>query len=135
VGKITDANGDRRISKEDGVMNFVDRAEQFLAILNEASPEKRDQLIAEVLAPNIVYVDPHVPAPVKGRDGFAAFARRFRELVQGVTVSLDDEPQHHNGFGRIRYKILRGNEPFSRGAFFVDLNPAQQFERIVGFVD
>jgi hypothetical protein len=103
--------------------------------LNDPSSDKQEQLITAVLAPDVIYVYPHVPAPVKGRDGFAAFASRFREQVQGVTVSIDGEPQHHNGFGRIRFKILRGNEPFSRGAFFVDLNPAQQFERIVGFVD
>jgi hypothetical protein len=116
-------------------MDFERQAEDLLSIWNEASVEKREQLITAVLAPDVIYVDPHVPAPVKGRDGFAAFANRFRELVQGVTVLLDGEPQHHNGFGRIRFKILRGNESFSRGAFFVDLNPAQQFERIVGFVD
>jgi hypothetical protein len=116
-------------------MDFKRQAEDLLSIWNEASADRREQLIAAVLAPDVIYADPHVPAPVNGREGFAAFASRFRELVQGVTVSLDGEPQDHNGFGRIRFKILRGNEPFSRGAFFVDLNPAQQFERIVGFVD
>jgi hypothetical protein len=116
-------------------MDFARQAEDLLSIWNEASSQKRDQLISAVLAADVVYVDPHVAAPVKGRDGFAAFAKRFREILEGVTVSLDGPPQQHNGFGRIRFKIMRGADPFSQGAFFVDLNQAQQFVRVVGFVD
>jgi hypothetical protein len=116
-------------------MDFARQAEDLLSIWNEASSQKRDQLISAVLAADVVYVDPHVAAPVKGRDGFAAFAKGFREMVEGVTVSLDGLPQQHNGFGRIRFKITRGGEAFSRGTFFVDINLERQFQRIVGFVD
>jgi hypothetical protein len=116
-------------------MDFTQQAQDLLSIWNEASPVQREALITKVLAQDVVYVDPHVPAPVQGRDGFAAFAARFREMVQGVTVSLDGEPQTHNGFGRIRFKIMRGADAFSRGAFFVELDSTQQFKKIAGFVD
>jgi hypothetical protein len=116
-------------------MDIAQTAETLLSIWNEPSAAKRATTIAQVLAADVVYVDPHVPAPVLGRMGFADFATRFQEMVQGVTVSLEGAPQTHNGFGRIRFKIMRGNVPFSRGSFFVELDDAQRLKQIIGFVD
>jgi hypothetical protein len=116
-------------------MDIAQTAESLLSIWNEPSAAKRETTIAQVLAADVVYVDPHVPAHVLGRKGFADFATRFQDLVQGVTVSLDGAPQTHNGFARIQFKIMRENRPFSRGTFFVELDDDKSLKRIVGFVD
>jgi hypothetical protein len=82
-------------------MDIAQTAEASLSIWNEPSAKKRDATIAQVLAADVIYVDPHVPAPVHGRKGFADFATRFQELVQRVTISLEGTPETHNGFARI----------------------------------
>jgi hypothetical protein len=116
-------------------MDIAQTAEALLSIWNEPSAQKRETTIAQVLTADVVYVDPHVPAPVLGRKGFADFVGRFQETIQGVTVSLGGAPQSHNGFARIRFNITRDDTPFSHGVFFVEFDNNQKLKKIVGFVD
>lgn len=79
----------------------------FLAAWNEPDAQAREAALASLLAPDLRYADPHLPALLEGKDAYLAQLRRVRERFPGLHVEPSAAFQYHQGFVLIPWRMLR----------------------------
>ncbi|WP_377268485.1 nuclear transport factor 2 family protein [Peterkaempfera sp. SMS 1(5)a] len=77
---------------------------RYLAIWNEADPERREQAVAELWAEDGTYTDPL--ADVSGRAGIAAVVAAAREQFPGFAFRLAGEVDTNHHIARFRWELV-----------------------------
>jgi ketosteroid isomerase-like protein len=109
--------------------------QDYLAAWNAQTSAERQDLLQSCMIDNAIYIDPHVPDPVRGIDEMQALIETFRSRFDHKLESEGQIDMHHNVF-RLRWRLQRdGGEILSRGLMVGDLTDAGVIERIVQFVD
>ncbi|MEM8797235.1 MAG: hypothetical protein AAGE61_16855 [Pseudomonadota bacterium] len=107
----------------------------ILSAWNEPDPDKRRAIVVAATTQNFVYDDVHKKAPITGQDAFLGFLDFFRSRVAGVTMAADSAPDVLEGAARMRFKLTRDGEIFSRGTYFVTLAEDGRIASLFGFMD
>ncbi|MEM8838597.1 MAG: hypothetical protein AAGE89_10930 [Pseudomonadota bacterium] len=107
----------------------------ILSAWNEPDPDKRRAIVEAVATPDLVYDDVHKKAPITGHNAFLGFLDFFRSRVTGVTMAADGAPEILTGAARMRFKLTRDGQVFSRGTYFVLLAEDGRIASFFGFID
>jgi hypothetical protein len=110
-------------------------AQAFVTAWNTPDAEARRSRLAALVASDLIYADPHVGAPVIGRNAYADFADRFRShlpdlafVAKGVSVTSDDI--------LLRCDLQRPDgTTFSEVCFVFLRNCEGEASRIIGFME
>jgi hypothetical protein len=110
-------------------------AQAFLAAWNTRDAQARRSRLAALVAADVVYTDPHVPAPVTGRNAYLDFADLFRSRLPdidfvstGVSVTVYDI--------LLRCTLSRPDGTTLSQVCFVFLrNSGAEANRILGFME
>jgi hypothetical protein len=109
--------------------------ENYLAAWNATTADERHELLVNCMTADTIYIDPHVPEPIRGIEEMQALIERFRGLFDHKLEPEGAIDTHHNVF-RLRWRLQRDSgEMLSRGLMVGDLNAAGNIARIIHFVD
>ena len=108
----------------------------YLAAWNVSDATERLTLIAQVLAPDCIYADSHLPDLIETREQHSSFIDQFKSKFPELIISLTSTPAIHHGFFRFHWQLSMPNgDIFTQGIFFGEMNQANQITKLVGFVD
>jgi hypothetical protein len=110
-------------------------AQAFLAAWNTRDAEARRSMLGALVAADVVYTDPHMPAPILGLDAYIEFATLFRSRLpeidfvrKSVSATGDDI--------LLRCTLSRPDgSPLSQVSFVILRNSRGEAARILGFVE
>ena len=109
---------------------------QYLAAWNSSDSKARLSLIEEVLAPDCIYADSHMPNLIETRELHSGFIDQFKSKFPKLIISLVDTPDVHHGFFRFRWQLSQPNgDIFTKGIFFGETDRDNKITKLVGFVD
>ena len=108
----------------------------YLAAWNASEPEERLSLLSQILTPNCLYADSHLPSLIETREQHSHFIDQFRSKFPDLKISLVSPADIHHSFFRFRWQIAKENgDIFTQGVFFGETNQNQEITKLVGFVD
>ncbi|MFG2502173.1 nuclear transport factor 2 family protein [Streptomyces sp. NPDC048441] len=105
----------------------------YISVWNERDQQARRAILADVLTPDVVYVDPNTTA--EGRTAIDAYIEGWQKQSPGMVFSFGEVRSHHDlahfrwGFGR-----STGSPPVARGWDTVVLANGR-ISRVYGFFD
>lgn len=111
-----------------------EQADLLLSIWNEPDPAKRLGLIVTVMDRDCLYDDVHRDGPVIGHSQFAMFITRFRAEARAMVFARDGDVDSVRDFGRIRFRVSRGGNPFGNGTYFVLQADDGRLREVFGFM-
>ena len=107
----------------------------YLAAWNATDSDSRLSLISQVLAPNCIYADSHLPDLIATRELHSHFIDQFKRKFPELKISLVAEPDIHHGFFRFSWQLAQpSGDLFTKGIFFGETNSSQEITKLVGFV-
>lgn len=107
----------------------------YLAGWNAPDADTRHGLLANATVRDVVYIDPHIPEPLKGLPELEAHIATFRLTFDHKLEAALPADVHHNVLrARWRLKLQEGEE-MSRGILVADLGKDGRLTRIIHFVD
>jgi hypothetical protein len=109
--------------------------DNYIAIWNEADPDRRRELIAQTWTDDATYVDPMMTGA--GRDGIDAMIAGAQEQHPGVELTLAAAPDAHNDHVRFTWHLCPAGttEVAMIGHDFASIAPDGRLKDIVGFVE
>ena len=118
-------------------MPEIERAiTEYLAAWNTDDSQARLSSIKEVLTPDCIYADSHLPDLIETSEQHSGFIERFKSKFPELKISLVDTPDIHHGFFRFRWQLSQPNgNIFTKGIFFGEINSEHKITKLIGFVD
>ena len=109
---------------------------EYLAAWNVSDTKERLTLITQVLAPNCIYADSHLPDLIETSELHSSFIDQFKSKFPELKISIMGTPDIHHDFFRFHWQLSKPNgDIFTQGSFFGEINQANQITKLVGFVD
>jgi hypothetical protein len=87
------------------------------------------------IVPDFQYADAHLKPPTTSRQGFLDFLSVFRSRLPDASVEFLGAPTAHNDYAMIKFAVMRGGEPFSKGVFFLTFDKSDRLAQMIGFVE
>jgi len=107
---------------------------KYIDTFNTQDPVQRKQLIGEVFATDVSYVDPM--AAVEGHDGVDAFITGAHQQFPGWTFRLVGDVDGHHDQARFAWGLgPEGNELLVLGFDVVNLDENGKIKAVHGFLD
>ena len=102
---------------------------------NAPDADARLTLLFRAVTDDVVYIDPHAPAPTTGRVSLAATMDTFRARYPHRLLPTA-EPQHHHGIVRLPWRLAASEtDVLSTGLLVADSAPDGRLRWIAHFVD
>ena len=116
-------------------MDINDIMRSYIQMWNEPNEDRRDELIANVFAPDAIYEGPLVAAC--GRDGISRIATELRSNLIGQRLMRNGNVEHHHESFRFRWQLVPGDGDavFASGVDIGQVDASGQIERITMFLD
>jgi hypothetical protein len=106
----------------------------YIAMWNEASDERRRDIIARTWADGATYVDPMLQG--NGPDGINAMIAGAQEQFPGHRVELTSGPDAHHDRVRFAWRLLDPNGATAvAGVDFATLAPDGRLREVIGFLE
>jgi hypothetical protein len=110
---------------------IVDR---YIAMWNEADPERRRLLVADTVTRDAVYIDPMMTG--EGVAGIDATIARAQAQFPGYRFSLFGAADLHHDRVRFSWSLSAdGSAPVARGTDFATLAADGRLREVIGFLD
>lgn len=106
----------------------------YIAMWNEADPERRRDLVAHTVTDDAAYVDPVMEGT--GVDGIAAMIGAAQSQFPGHRFALVAGPEAHHDQLRFTWSLAAdGGAPVAIGVDFVSLGDDGRMRSITGFLE
>ncbi len=106
----------------------------YIAMWNEANPERRRELVAQTVTEDASYLDPMMTGV--GIDGIDAMIAGAQQQFPGHRFALVAGPDAHHDRVRFSWSLAaNGSEPVAIGSDFATLAEDGRMRSIVGFLE
>ncbi len=106
---------------------------RFFSAWGQVDARARLDIIDECTPDDVVYADPHCPAPVHGSKALNEMLAEFTKNVPGGTARPIGTPNQHNGYLRATISFERDGEEMMRGQYFAQRD-GDKLRQVIGFV-
>jgi hypothetical protein len=106
----------------------------YIAMWNEPDPQRRRDLVAQVVTDDAHYLDPLMAG--EGIDGIAAMIGGAQQQFPGHRFALHSGPDVHHDRVRFSWSLAPdGGKPVAIGTDFVTVDEDGRMRSITGFLD
>jgi hypothetical protein len=113
--------------------NITATVEQYIATWNEADPERRRALAAQVWTDDGSYVDPLMEG--EGPEAIAAMIGAAQAQFPGHRFELSAGPDAHNDVVRFTWNLVGADGPVAVGQDFATVAEDGRFKTVTGFLE
>ena len=109
--------------------------DNYIAIWNEADPQRRRELIAQTWTEDATYVDPMLTGA--GHDGIDAMIAGAQQQFPGHRFELTSGPDAHNDRVRFAWSLVGadGGAPVAAGVDFATVADDGRLRDVTGFLE
>jgi hypothetical protein len=109
--------------------------DNYIAIWNEADPQRRRELIAQTWTEDATYVDPMMTGT--GRDGIDAMIAGAQQQFPGLLFELAGSPDAHHDCVRFTWHLKpeAGGDAVAIGSDFAVVADDGRLRSVTGFLD
>jgi hypothetical protein len=107
--------------------------DDYIAIWNEASDERRREIIARTWADEATYVDPVLQG--EGPEGINAMIAGAQQQFPGHRFELASGPDAHHGRVRFAWRLVGADGAVAAGVDFATVAPDGRLRAVTGFLE